>query len=227
MAEITVKIPEGLSYPLLHWHEKARESLRNDGVLVLSGNLTPELEQFFFPSVLLRLSGDPGKHWRVDIEGGQSRNAQGGDIVVCMPERSFEVCSLGSISEPTNVIRRVMKPPRTYFCPIEGCISAFNRKDNLRRHIRDQHKEYSPDQLDMHLVNNVTSIAVERIAAAFPAVALQPEVRGFDDVENIEDRLRMFSRSIQSIMRREFPNFNLWAELRIGGNAVNSEAEMS
>lgn len=74
---------------------------------------------------------------------------------------------------------------------------------------------------------DVTSIAVERIAAAFPAVALQPEVRGLDEVDNIEDRLRMFSRSIQSIMRREFPNFNLWAELRIGGNAANSDVEMS
>jgi hypothetical protein len=60
---------------------------------------------------------------------------------------------------------------------------------------------------------------VERLAAAFPGVALVPEVRGFDEVAGLEDKLRMFSRSVASIMKREFPGFNLWAELRIGGTA--------
>ena len=50
-------------------------------------------------------------------------------------------------------------------------------------------------------------------------MALVPEVRGFDDVVGLEDKLRMFSRAVASIMKREFPGFNLWAELRIGGTA--------
>ena len=51
-----------------------------------------------------------------------------------------------------------------------------------------------------------------------------PEVRGFDDVVGLEDKLRMFSRAVASIMKREFPGFNLWAELRIGGTANDTAA---
>jgi hypothetical protein len=63
-------------------------------------------------------------------------------------------------------------------------------------------------------------VAVEKLSGRYPAVALVPEVRGFEEVQGLEERLAAVCRSVLAVFQREFGGFELWGEVRIGGNAV-------
>jgi len=174
MTEITIKLVDGTPFPLLDHYERTLSALHSDGCLLLSGATNAsEIDALLVPAAaILRLAGDTTKFWRIDVEGGKSLEARGGDLysplslpqtisddslrsIICADARTFEVVSLGTFDDSHAMVRRVIKPPRTYFCPVEGCISSFNRKDNLRRHVRDQHKEFGVEQLDSPMVHSM------------------------------------------------------------------------
>lgn len=51
-----------------------------------------------------------------------------------------------------------------------------------------------------------------------------PDARGFEEVADVENRFSAVCRSVHAVLAREFPEFNLWAEVRFGGNRIGDDA---
>ncbi|KAA8909948.1 hypothetical protein FN846DRAFT_888690 [Sphaerosporella brunnea] len=242
MASISVKLFTGETFPLLSNEQRAAEALTVDGCILLLGAAlhSPELAHISLSSTIALLGGDSSQPHRIEVEGGRYIDANGGDILVCQPTRTFEL--VRPLPPPTDAEpRRATKAPKSFFCPVSGCTSSFNRRDNLRRHLRDptrgpRHAEYAKE-LDASLPqsqNSSTSasfairlmsadqisVVVERLSSQYPAIALVPEVTAFEEVQGLEEKLAAVCRSLFAVFRREFGGFDLWGEVRIGGGAT-------
>lgn len=225
MASISVKLFTGETFPLLSNEQRAAEALTVDGCILLLGAAlhSPELAHISLSSTIALLGGDSSQPHRIEVEGGRYIDANGGDILVCQPTRTFEL--VRPLPPPTDAEpRRATKAPKSFFCPVSGCTSSFNRRDNLRRHLRDptrgpRHAEYAKE-LDASLPQNQISVVVERLSSQYPAIALVPEVTAFEEVQGLEEKLAAVCRSLFAVFRREFGGFDLWGEVRIGGGAT-------
>jgi hypothetical protein len=82
MTEITIKLVDGTPFPLLDHYERTLSALHSDGCLLLSGATNAsEIDALLVPAAaILRLAGDTTKFWRIDVEGGKSLEARGGDL---------------------------------------------------------------------------------------------------------------------------------------------------
>ncbi|KAI5849705.1 hypothetical protein BZA05DRAFT_401240 [Tricharina praecox] len=140
----------------------ARQEFVIDGLVVLQhAVLTPDEIDFIIGGAAARATtsiSHLGTSYRVELQGGRYLDTNPGDIVLSNHAR-IKNDLIARPPAPASPVpaHRQLRPPKTWYCPIPGCSSSFNRSDNLRRHLKDvtrgpQHIQYVARQPDAPIV---------------------------------------------------------------------------